>query len=122
MLPFLIWRFGIAWMQSLKSVDYNACLRQHPEGAAPKLALEVRQALNYSRAGIGDKSRLHRAVASPETLLRGNPDRALTTYRSLPQSPERTCVASRCARSITICLPHDLRGYVCGEYNRMDFH
>jgi len=24
MLPFLIWRSGIAWVQSLKLVDYNA--------------------------------------------------------------------------------------------------
>jgi hypothetical protein len=57
---------GIAWEQSLKSVDYNACLRQPPEGTAPKLALERRQALNYSRAGMEDKSRLHQAhVASP---------------------------------------------------------
>jgi hypothetical protein len=41
-------------------------LRQPPEGAAPKLALERRQALSYSRAGIEDKSRLHRVKRSPD--------------------------------------------------------
>jgi hypothetical protein len=53
-------------VQSLKSVDYNAGAATS-QVAAHKLAVERCQALTYSRAGIEDKSRLHRAhVASPD--------------------------------------------------------